>query len=995
VAATSGLPENPGESVDDSCQSSVDVLEVDLECDKEASLDGISFSPSLSSVAPGQLVTFRVTVRNEGEIRFRSDLSLTDVLPAGYGDVESLDGRCIVTGNTLSCASIGPLAPGQSTVVLYRARVSAEPPAQLVNTAVVAGISGTGANPGISDETSCSATVTVEGTGVDCTKLASLDGISFASSVSVLSGQDQLVTFRVAITNTGATPLFTVSLQDILPAGFADLVSLDGRCTASGSTLSCSELGPLASGESTSVDFRARVVATNPPTSVLVNTAQIQAVPGSQDNPGAGVADSCSAEVQILNAVLRCEKLVSANGVDFFPAVSASPGQLVTYRVEIFNDSSSPVGFDPVTLSDILPAELEDVEVLSAGCSAAGNTVTCNLGALAQGESAIVLYRARLGAAVPEGTVVVNTARVEGTALGVLLESSCSASVTAQPASAECTKLASLDGVTYSTSVEAAPGQRVRFRVTIRNTGTVGFSTVAFTDTLPADFEQVMAETAGCTVSGNTLSCADLGPLAVGGELVVEYRARVRPMTTAGSVLVNTASFTAIPGTPENPGGPVVEQCQAETLVQGLSVACDKSVSLDGSSFGGGVNAVPGQRVFFRVIVTNDGAADLFSVALTDVLPAGLVDPQTSTPGCSFVGSSLSCNLGPLAAGATTTVFFSAEVGTAIEGDLVNTAQVEARAGSVKNPSVRVADECSAMVTSLRPVLVCAKTVSLDGVSFSPTIEAVPGQLVFFRLVVSNMGAVRFFQVEVEDALPAGFVSPVATSVGCFFTGNTLRCSFGTLNPGVGATLTYQATVGAGASGTLVNTAVAIGTPGTADNPGDPVETSCSAQTQVRRPLLECLKEVSRDGVTFGPSVQGMVGQNVFYRVTVRNTGTVDFFDTALTDVLPGALVDVQTTDPDCVVTGNEIECDLGLLAAGAQRVVLYQARIGTLSSDIVNTASVVGVPGSQGNPGTPVLSSCSATVESGPRRIPTLSEWGLMILVALLGAGLVLRQRF
>ncbi len=993
VSATSGTPDNPGVLVGDVCEATVDILDVRIECVKEASLDGTNFSNSLPSVATGQLVTFRVTISNPGEVRFSDNVTLSDILPAGFSDLTALDARCSASGNSLSCTGLGPIEPGASVTVLYQARVTATPPATLVNTANVTGVSGTSQNPGAEDSTSCSATVTLGTPGLICVKQASLDGVSFASSVQVLSGQDQEVTFRVTLTNNGNVPLFEASLTDVLPVGFDNVVSLDPRCTVSGNTFSCTGLGPLGPAESTSVDYRARVIATNPPTDLLTNTATISGTPGTPDNPGDPVGESCQATVEILDALLRCEKMVSANGVDFFPAIGAAPGQTVTFKVTVFNDSSSDLTFDPVAVTDELPAEYENVEVVSGSCSVVGNSLSCSIGPIAPSGSEMIVYRAKLRDDVSEGAVVVNTAMVSTSVLGVTLDSSCSATVTAQPASAECVKEASLDGVNFSSSIVAAPRQRVFFRVRITNTGTLDFFTVSFSDTLPAGYEDVISETAGCTVTGNSISCSDLGPLPVGSEIVVEYRAQVNRDVPGGTTLTNVASFVAIPGSLNNPGNPVGDQCQAETLVADVSIDCDKQASLDGVSYSTDVTANPGQRVFFRVVVTNNGDADLFTSDLQDVLPVGFVDPQTSTSGCSFTGNTLSCDLGPIAAGDFVTVLYSARVGSGVTGNLVNRVTVGGRGGSPENMSLRVTDTCSATVIVVTPNIQCVKQVSLDDVSYFDRLTGVPGQLLFFQVVVTNPGPVDFESVTLVDVLPNAYLNPAVTTGGCAFVGQTLTCDLGSLLVGEQATVNYMATLSENATGTIENVAMVTASPGPAGNPGDDAESECSALVDVEDPAITCIKEVSRDGVTYSSSVEGQVGVFVFYRVTVRNTGSADFFDTSLVDQLPLALTEVETSDPDCDVVDNTITCDLGALAAGEERVVLYSARIASLDDDIDNVAVVTGVPGTVSNPGTPKMSQCTATIEGGPRRIPTLSEWGLILMGALLGVGLVVRR--
>jgi len=389
------------------------LAQIDIECVKTVSLDGVVFSPSVVA-SPGQLVQFRVVIQNNSGVAFEK-VTFTDTLPAGFSNVVSMTAGCGVVGNTVSCANLGPLGAGASVTVNYRAKVIATS-GPLVNTAHVEGFLLAGdVSPADVDE--CSATVNVGSPCIECEKEVSLDGVNYFPSLAV--DTDQVVAFRVTVRNCGNVSLFTVSLADTLPAGFAEVTSLDGRCGAAGNTISCAEIGPLAPAASTVVRYRARVVATNPPTASLTNTAVVSGVPGSPGNPGTPVGDNCSSTVNPRPCGLECDKKVSANGVNYTSSIDAETGDTIFFRIEVTNSASAGgCTFATVSLTDPLPATVtfKQFESVPAGdaCNfnAGTKTVSCTIVDLSPGETHTVIFSVTVnGNASGQFT---NSASVEG-----------------------------------------------------------------------------------------------------------------------------------------------------------------------------------------------------------------------------------------------------------------------------------------------------------------------------------------------------------------------------------------------------------------------------------------------------------------------------------------------------------------------------------------------------------------------------------------------------
>ena len=841
-----------GEPVNDNDDARV--FRLDIECEKEVSLDGVNFFPSVTGVA-GQTVTFRVTVTNDAVVNMPT-VNFTDTLPAGYINIESLDGRVGVSGNTLS-GQVGPLPKnGGFTEILYRAEIAPAATGTLMNTASFTAV----APDATETTTSCSADVTVGTPAIDCLKLVSLDGIGYLPSVSAAPGQT--VFFRVIVENTGSADLFTASLTDTLPPAYSNIQVTQGACGVAGQTITCAEIGPIVAGGQVVIEYRA---VFNADSGTHTNTAFVSGTPGVSGNPGETVTSNCSAFVNGLTPSILCIKGVSTTPSNYGASVEAFKGQTVYYEVQVFNNGLAP--FYNATVEDLLPAGLTDVEIVSGSCLASGNQVDCDTGFLDAGQTATFVYKATLAV---DDTTLVNTVTVTGLTgseanPGTSVTSQCSATVTSPLLDIECTKEISGDGISYFPSLEVVTGQTVFFRVTITNTGDGRMRQVTLNDLLPDGYANILVTQGGadCTIVGQEIQCERLGPFDSGQMITYEYQAEVIATNPPTETLVNTAQITGQAGTAANPSDPELTECSAIANLISPSVICTKQVSIDGVQFFDQIDAAPGQIVLFRVEVTNDssGPVTFDPVTIVDALPAGYTNLKLETGNCSIVGNTISCDLGVLEQGESAEVLYRAKV-AATTGTLVNTAEITA-----SHTGGDVETDCSASVNVVAPEIICIKEASKDGVTFKDTIGIAPGQLAWFRVTISNSGTVDMYTHSLEDILPAGFTDvEILEGPDCVINGGT-TVSCDDLGPllagGPDTVVVFRARLVA-ESGPLVNIATVSGQAGSATNPSDPVTSQCPATVDVQDPEIVGEKAVSLLPTTgFGPSVTAVEGTAV------------------------------------------------------------------------------------------------------------------------------------
>ena len=251
--------------------------------------------------------------------------------------------------------------------------------------------------------------------------------------------------------------------------------------------------------------------------------------------------------------------------------------------------------------------------------------------------------------------------------------------------------------------------------------------------------------------------------------------------------------------------------------------------------------------------------------------------------------------------------------------------------------------------------------------------NAIPGTNIVYTLVVTNNGPSDAQGVVVSDPTPPNLTF-VSNSGAC---ATAFPCNIPTLAAGGSATITatFGIPVGYTAPTPIVNAASVTAT--TTDP--TPSNNSSSASTAVAADL-----EVVKTATT---SVN-FIGAPFTYQIVVTNHGPSPATGVTMTDALPAELAfqTATTTQGTCSGTST-VTCDLGTLANGASATVrITVLPLPTGPTSITNTATVTENefdPNTANN-----TSTASATI--GNPQIPTLSEWGLMMLalaLALAGA--------
>jgi trimeric autotransporter adhesin len=381
--------------------------------------------------------------------------------------------------------------------------------------------------------------------------------------------------------------------------------------------------------------------------------------------------------------------------------VTASPGQTLEYEIAFRN--SGDVAARGVVLGDELPAGLDysagtlrvnnqsvtDAEDADAG-HVRGRLVEVRLAQLAAGEVVRVAFRARVGASVPAGRGVVNTASV-------------GAENAAASASTSATAVTDPFGLIYQgrTAGAPVPGARVSLLTDATTGATLPLASGAGSAPNNDNANPFAADAQGRW--SFALAPAQLGAIAAPARYFLNvtapgYLSRLIEVTITPAADNSGLFALAVRALDGQPVARAASFELTETAVEitdlaalALNVPLFETTALGITKAADRPSAEVGETVTYRVEVRNETPLAAADVTVRDVLPpsfvyaagSGRVDAPPAGPRPvepeTLSDGALVFRLGGLGAGARAVVTYRARVGAnAREGEQFNTAQAEA-----------------------------------------------------------------------------------------------------------------------------------------------------------------------------------------------------------------------------------------------------------------------------------------------------------------------------
>ena len=705
--------------------------------------------------------------------------------------------------------------------------------------------------------------------------------LSMTSSVS----PTQLIvgaaaTYTVTVQNTGNVAAANVTtILPFQPAGTLTIGSpLPAACTSSAQTVTCTEATIPANGS----------VTYTIPVTLLSN--------GSNGENIAlhGVATATGVQAATTNLITVAFDQADV-AITKTAAATVGPGGTITYTLTVTNNGPSDaqgVAWDDQTNGNL-------TTITAYPCGNTGLTVTCYLGTLAAGATRTFTVPETVNASVAPGTAIPNCVVVyTGTPDPNSANNQSCVNTTVSGAPPAPT---SNIQIVKSAPATVQQGGTIPYSVTITNTGPDPATNVAISGPLGAALASAGALPPACTLQGTAVDC-QIATLAVGESRTYTYSATLAPSATAGTNIVNCTSVIS-----ENqvtaPGN--LQAC-AQTLVVPVPTA-DLAIVKQGPA-----KARPGDTLSYTLAVTNSGPDDAANVVVTDPTDPALVTVTAVPAGCQVTAGTVSCALGTLAAGATSTpVTVTVQVNPAVAPGTVihNCGSVTS---STADPNIPDATSCADTYID-PPVPVAQLALAKSG---PPTAYA--GDTVSYTLSATNLGPDAATDVILTDALDSQLTVASLPS-GCTASAGTVTCTAGILAVGATAAFSVTATVAAGvAAGTAIQNCASASSVSTVLAPAP--QPGC-VQTVIAPPPADIAISAT------GPATAAP-GSTLSYTLIAINNGPGAAPNATVTVPVDLTLVTITSLPPGCADTGGRLICLAGTLAAGGSQAFPVTVRL-------------------------------------------------------------------
>src|SRR5579864_7291646 len=569
------------------------------------------------------------------------------------------------------------------------------------------------------------------------------------------------------------------------------------------------------------------------------------------------------------------------------------------------------------------------------------------------------------------------------------------------------------------------PGATVVYDLRVVNSGTQDSGPVTLVETVPADTSWAGGGGWSCSGAGAGASCSlAVGNVAAGGGAAGAQFAVVvvSPLPAGVTSIVNTACASTA-GAPGGPGGQ--QSCGTATIpTAGMPLlAVHKTVAGTGA---------PGSRLIYSITVQNTGNQGAANVTVSEAVPglttyiASGSSPAWACAGTA-VGSRCTAAIASLPAGASTVLTYA----VAIASPLPASASVVANLACAALPGAPAVCGATSIPTTGQPNLHLVKSFAGGSV--------LPGVVLPFTLTASNSGNQDVGAAVLTETVPAlstfdAGASDVRWSCAAATAGSSCTLDLGALPAGTSQAVTFavRAALALPPAAVIANAACVTGHDAEIESAGQ----VATAWRQLRRGVrpaqvaapqacgsVETPPALAVD-TTLAAAVAGhggpaAPGDRIHYTLTVPN-GTAE----TLTALLAAASLDANTalvagsvtTSQGAVTAGNgagdtTVAVALGDLAAGAAATIEWDVTVhATLPPGLTQVAKQAettggnippdesGPPPPPSTPGpteTPVAAGAPPPPPP-PHAIPTLGDWGLGTMIALLGgmAAVVMRRR-
>ncbi len=649
---------------------------------------------SPATAVPGQRLTYTITVKNEGPAIAKTP-TVTDNVPSTVEKPEfSLDGG--TTWNPWNgSTTLADIANGNTSQVLIRGTVSAEPGGVITNTATV-----TSPSP---DPTDPSTRTSTTNTGTDTTS----DLVVTMTPDKTNPKPGDALTYTVNVQNNGPGTAKDPTLNYAPPPQLSNVeYSKDGGKTwtpwPGGTTL-----GNIPNGGNVPLLIRGKI--NDNTTGTITSTVNVT-TPNGDPNPANNTATTQT-------PVADVAKVVTTKTAD---KDAVLPGQPISYTINVRNNG--PATAKTPTVTDQVPAKVENPQFsIDNGATWQAWTGSTVLPDLPANTTAVVSIKGTVSATATGS--LDNTATATTPTPGTGDDGTNTSTTTTR-----VTDTATLTSTKTSDKKNYLPGETITYAIQIANGGPAEARGLTLSDKVPANVQNPQFSTDNGTNWETWGGSVNLADLPAGQTATVLIRGTVSP--TATGTLANTSTLTST--TPDKDGKTTPITAKTSDSPTGDPMVTD-TAKLTSAKKADKAAVKPGESLMYTIVVTNEGPATAKTPTVSDQVPAAVENPQYSLDnGATWASWSGSTVLPDLVANATATILVKGTVSKNATGSLTNTATVTSPTPGANGSNTPVTSPPAN--TPVTPTSDLVTTVTPD--KTNPT----PGETLTYTVTVKNNG---------------------------------------------------------------------------------------------------------------------------------------------------------------------------------------------------------------------------------------------------------------
>lgn len=879
----------------------------------------------ITFVSIGQNITYTNTLQNIGTVPANNTMFI-DTIPEGTIFIEdslSINNVIQPGANPENGVTLGTIQPNATVTISFQVQLTSIPPGN-----TVINISDTSyeyqidpSSP-IIQRKSLSNAVNTE------VRTANVSAIKSANRSITRIGQ--IITYTVAVTNSGTVPITNTLLIDAIAAGTTfvpNSILVDGIPRPDENPITGIALDIILPNHTIIVTFQVNVVSI-PSQNNINNIAVIhyEYQPEQSAPPISKTTSSNSTNIQFIDAILIAIK--SAN------KVLANIDETIDYTVLIQNNGST------TTNSIFFTDTIEDGTVFIPGSVIVNNTVLpaadpnigFSISNIASGQSTTITFQVSV-TNLPAVNPTPNTANIVydfifNPDFAPIQKSTTSNTTFVQINDADIISLKTVD-FTFVTI-----GDILTYTTTLTNTGNTDATAVVFTDNIPDGTTFIDGSVLVNNVpqlNANPSAGILVGTIAPDISIPVTFSVTVVALPASGRIQNQSTSRYPINGEEQ-----ISTSNITFTEVISANVIATKTTPIQYADL---QTIIP-----YTISIINNGNIQLENIIVTDIIPANTSFIDNSV----IVNGNARPNDNPLSGiqidnippNTTATILFQVRVTSIPQTNPIsNTSTIEYEYTVPDQPPITETIISSAAVTDIHH----ANLNSNKAVDFA---FATVGNTLTYTITLNQTGNISANDVIIQDIIPQG-TTFIKNSV--IVNGETLPgvnpvsgIPIGTIIVGGNAIASFQVTVTSIPTPNELSNK-AITTFNYIVNPNNlPVTNTTTTNTVTTT--------VQNDNVVAIKSVDvtnALPSQNLTYTITITNSGNVTIEDLLAIDTLP-----VDTTFVTSSVTINGISqpsanpengITLGNLAPNKSIITTFQVLISssTLQSVVNNEASV------------------------------------------------------